>query len=56
MTQDECDNLLNAYENVVMLTESDTIMECSDLAAYANSAKDSLGEFIAGLLSERLNG
>jgi hypothetical protein len=56
MTQDECENLLYTYEQIVKLTESDTIRECNDLAAYADSAKDSLGEFIAGLLSERLNG
>lgn len=54
MTQDECTNLLYTYEQIVKLTESDTIRECSDLAAYADSAKDSLGEFITGLLHEAM--
>jgi hypothetical protein len=52
MTQDECENLLCAYEKIILLAESDTIRECNDLAAYADCAKDSLGEFIACLLSD----
>jgi hypothetical protein len=52
MTQDECENLLNAYEQVVLLAENDVVMECSDLAARIDSAKDSLGAFIASLLYE----
>lgn len=56
MTQDECENLLCAYEKIILLADSDTIRECNDLAAYADCAKDSLGEFIAVLLSERVSG
>lgn len=52
MTRDECANLLDAYEQIVMLAESDTIRKCDDIAAYADEAKDSLGEFIASLLYE----
>ena len=54
MTQDECENLLCAYEKIILLTESDTIRSDCYLSAHADCAKDSLGEFITGLLYEAM--
>lgn len=50
MTYDECANVVQAFDDAVLLTES--VKEYSDLARRAESLRDCLGEFITSLLYE----
>jgi hypothetical protein len=48
LTYDECANVVQAFNDAVLLTESGK--EYSDLARRAESLRDCLGEFITSLL------
>lgn len=50
MTYDECANVVQAFEDAVLLAGSAN--EHSDLASRAGSLRDFLGEFVTSLLYE----
>ena len=52
MTYAECENLLDAYEQVALLAENDAVLEWEDVTTRVRKAKDDLGEFICSLLSD----
>lgn len=52
MTYAECENLLDAYAQVVLLADNDAVLEWDDVTTRVCKAKDDLGEFICSLLSD----
>jgi hypothetical protein len=50
VTYDECANVVQAFDDAVLLAES--VKERPDLARHAESLRDCLGEFITSLLHE----